>query len=412
MTLTKCHTCGLVMDRQGEKRPSVCCKKCKNQHCCLCADVTEDLCAMFKGMGKSMWTCNECEGKEVDMKAVIDTMGMIKTELSSLKQGQSVLQTDRAEQQAERAKVLKGLKAVEAVAKRMEKIEEVQEKQEERLAATEEAVKKNARNGEEGEKRMKKLEERFEKLDESASDMRQCNVVAREVREMERREKNIIIFNVPEITDAEDEQRKGVEQVDEILKELGLEGIKPTTVGRIGKTGTYPRKIIATLQSREQCERVVKKSREGAAITNNVFVNYDRTFNQRQEAKLFRMEKEEEEKETPQPDRGRGRGRPRGRGNFGRGGVGGGGSRGGGSRGGGKGGRGKGKGLTEDLERKKRPISDGDSDIEDESKRRRKEKDGESAVAAAAVTLNINSAVNGQADEELGAAGGVGVENF
>ena len=64
------------------------------------------------------------------------------------------------------------------------------------------------------------------------------------------------------------------------------------------------------------------------------------------------------------------------------------------------------------MERKKRPISDGDSDIEDESKRRRKEKDGESAVAAAAVTLNINSAVNGQADEELGAAGGVGVENF
>ena len=108
-------------------------------------------------MKKSLWMCNKCEAKEADMKAVIDSMGMIRTELSSLKQGQAALQTDRAEQQAERTKVIEGLKAVEAVAKRMERIEEVQEKQEQQLGKHDDALKKNSQKVEEGEKKMKKL---------------------------------------------------------------------------------------------------------------------------------------------------------------------------------------------------------------------------------------------------------------
>ena len=69
---------------------------------------------MMKTMGKSYWTCNECEGKDADMKAVLELMKSIKTEPSSIKEGQ-------AEQQAEREQVLEGLKAVEAVAKKTQK---------------------------------------------------------------------------------------------------------------------------------------------------------------------------------------------------------------------------------------------------------------------------------------------------
>ena len=396
------------MDRPGEKRPSIACKKCKAEHCHQCADATIDLCAVMRSMGKSLWTCNECEGKDADMKAVLESMKSIKTELSSIKEGQ-------AEQQVEREQVLEGLKTVKAVAKKLEKIEGVQEKHEQRLSKNEEAIGKNMRKGEEGEKRIKKLEERLEKFDENATDMRQCNAVAREVREMERREKNIVIFNVPEPTETEEEQKTCFEQVDKILKELGFENMKPTSAGRIGKTGRYPRKILAALPSREQCEKIVKKNRDGPTLTNNVFINYDRTFNQRQEARLFRMEREEEEKETPQSERGRGktRGRPRGRGNFGRGGSGGGGARGKG------GGGGRGKGRDDDSRKRRKSEDDENSalEAEDEAKRRRTETRG----GTAAVTLlnpqtpanlkNAKSAADREA--ELGAAGGIAAEeNF
>ena len=430
MVLSKCHTCEMVMDRPGEKKPSVRCKKCNNEHCNQCADVTTDFCAITKGMKKSLWMCSKCEEKEADMKAVIDSMGMIRTELSSLKQGQAALQTDRAEQQAERTKVIEGLKAVEAVAKRMERIEQVQEKQEERLSATENAVKRNSKKGEEGEKRIKKLEERLEKSDENTFDMRQCNTVAREVREMERREKNIVIFNVPEPTDTEDDQKKCLEQLEGILMELGLAEMKPVTAGRIGKTGRYPRKILASFQTRALCEKIVKKSRDGPALTNNVFMNYDRTFNQRQEARLFRMEKEEEEKESLQPglpppaDRGRSRGRPRGRGNFGRGGgagLGGGASvGGGGSKGGGRGkGRGRGSHTADDESRKRRPSNeDGLHDNDDEAKRRKTSAENGRAEATPANLqtpdnpVNMTSAVDNQTDGIRGAEGGGGGGGF
>ena len=62
----------------------------------------------------------------------------------------------------------------------------------------------------------------MEKIDQNAIGMRQCNAVAREVREMEKREKKIVIFNVPESTEKEEEDRikADVEKVDEVLKQL------------------------------------------------------------------------------------------------------------------------------------------------------------------------------------------------
>ena len=90
--------------------------------------------------------------------------------------------------------------------------------------------------------------------------------------------------------------------------------------------GRYPRKVLVVLQSVKECETILKKG-EMTQLSNDVFLSRDRTFNQRQEARLFRAEKEKEEREGGGVTRGRGRGtgrgpgRPRGGGGRGRGSV-------------------------------------------------------------------------------------------
>ena len=352
------------MDRQGEGRSSIRCKECKDEFCNQCAGETIDICTMMKSMGKSFWTCKGCEGKAADLKSVVNSISSIKTELNTLKKGQEKQQTERAEQQAERAdhkaeraKVLEGLKAVETVARRMEKVEE------------------------------------------------QCNAVAKEVREMERREKNVVIFNVPEPKEGEEDETKAEnsEKIRKIFQELGLEGIQPVEARRFGKTGKYPRKILATLRTREECEKTVKGSRESPALANGVFLTPDRTFNERQEDKLFRLEKEKEEEGTAQPERGRGRGRgrPRGRGNFGRG-------------------RGSRAAGSESRKRRNSREDANDND-DDESKRRRTGNQegldggavggGEDPTGAKNITPDI-ATPRSVPDSQLGAVGGAAVDEF
>ena len=88
--------------------------------------------------------------------------------------------------------------------------------------------------------------------------------------------------------------------------------IKPQKVIRVGVKGRYPRKVLVVLQSVKECETVLKKG-EMTQLSNDVFLSRDRTFNQRQEARLFRAEKEKEERESGGATRGRGRGRGPGR---------------------------------------------------------------------------------------------------
>ena len=336
MAATKCQKCDLVMNRQGESRPSIICKRCKNEYCNKCAKETEDICKMMKAMGKPFWTCGDCEAQDADMKAVVDSVKLMKkgqeeqkAELRAIKKGQEEQRMERAEQQAERKKVLEGLKAVEAVAKKLEEIETKQEKHDERLNQHEDVLEKNSRRHEEGEIRIKKLEERMEKGEKENHDgnTRQFNSIVQEVREIEKREKNIIVFNVPEMTAGEEEEdstESNLGKIKEILKELGCEEIQPANAVRIGKSGKYPRQILTVLPTVEACEKIVKKSRDGPKLSNDVFITRDRTFKQRQEAKIFRMEKEKEERDgdASQSGRGRGgrgRGRPRGGGGRGRG---------------------------------------------------------------------------------------------
>ena len=403
MSNPKCHKCGLVMDRQGEKRPSIGCKQCKDEYCGQCAKVTAEICTLMKAMENSIWTCDKCEARVADLKSVIDSVNSMKTELSTLKQGQVQQQTERAEQKVERAKVLESLKAVEKVMKRLDKVEETQDKHGQKLvkhdndlSSHEEAIKKNKSRTEEGEKKMKILEDRMQNVDQKTVEMRHCNAVAREVREMEKREKNLVLFNVPEPTNVEEEDRKKMdtETIIAIFEKLGFQGLRPAKFVRMGTAGKYPRKILTTLTTADECVQVVRKGREMTSLDNGIFITGDRTYNQRQEARLFRMEKENEERGGPAVIAngggggrgGRGRGRPRGRG-TGRG---------------GRGGRGQ---RDADVDsRKRRNSNDRPNESDDDESKRRRTGEGDTQ----SVNQPSQSAAKATAAPslELGAVGG------
>ena len=186
MALVKCQVCDLALNRPGEKRPGTRCKDCKKDHCYKCAEVTGEFCEM-RGMGKDFWQCKKCESKGDDMKTVIESMKLIKSELGTIRQSQE-------EQQTEREQVLEGLKAVEAVVKKLDRIEAVQETHEQRISTHDEEIKTNSLKREEGEKRIKKLEDQVRNIDPQTFDLRQCNAVAKEVREIEKKSKKRCLF--------------------------------------------------------------------------------------------------------------------------------------------------------------------------------------------------------------------------
>ena len=246
--------------------------------------------------------------------------------------------------------------------------------------------------------------------------------MVQEVREIEKRERNVVVFNVPESTEEEEEERTKADwekMKDIIIKELSCDDICPTKVVRIGKTGRHPKQMLVVFRSVEDCEQLLKKHREGPKLKNDVFVTRDRTFRQRQEAKLFREEREKEERNRegsgdpiqPLGGRGRGRGRPRGGGRGGRG-----------------GGRGRGSRAPDSNSRKRRNSDElaNVTNMDEEAKRRRTgvgvgaatattETTAAAAAATAAATRSperVKPASDHQAtprsipDSELGAVGG------
>ena len=280
MVVDKCHACQLAMNRGGEKRPGIRCKECKDEHCNKCAGLTVDQCEMMRSMEKGFWSCKECETKSADMKAVLESMKSIKTELGTIKDGQA--------------------EVVEAVVKRLERIEDVQERQEVQLSTHEVAIKKNAKKAEDGDRRIKKLEDQVVKISRDMSDevarMRQTNAVVKEIREIERSEKNLIFCNITESSSENSEERKKEDEnrLSEVFKEMGMDQIKPTNVIRVGKNVHYPRKLKVVLRSQEDCNKILESGQK-MRLANGVFITPDRTYNQRQEARLYREEKEREE---------------------------------------------------------------------------------------------------------------------
>ena len=408
MVVDKCHTCDLALNRTGEGRPGIRCKDCKNLICNKCGDLTADFCVIAKKIGRDVWSCKECEAKSNDMKAVLDSMNTIKSELGTIR-------NEQAEQKAERAEVLDGLKTVKEIAKKLDRVEQVQERHGEQLSEHDQAIKENRRRGEEEEQRIKKLEERVEQIgknDNDGNEVRQFNAVVQEVRELEKRERNIILFNVPEPAGEEEETEEDRrEKINEIFKELACEEIKPVKLVRIGKAGRYPRQILTVIPTSIECEKILKRSRDGPKPKNDVFITRDRTFRQRQEAKLFRQEKENEERDgnstqTGRGRGGRGRGRPRGIG---------------GGRGG-RGGRGGQRGDSASASRKRRNSGE---TVDDETKRQRTgvESGAEGGAGGINVTVSNTPVRAGPTSEhqptprppsvsELGAVGGEEPESF
>ena len=266
-------------------------------------------------MDRCFWKCKECERKSTSLKEVMESIRSIRSEMKK----------SQVDQEKEREKVLEGLKVMETVAIKIDKIEKVQEEHEERLNDHSAKIQKGAENLVVEKERITAVEERMNKIDADALNVRQTNAVVREIREIEKREKNIIICNVPESEDesAEERKRKDEGKIAEIFGEMKADEIKPQNVLRVGVKGRYPRKVLVVLQSVKECEMVLKKG-EMTKLSNDVFLSRDRTFNQRQEARLFREQKEREEREggggsTRGRGSGRGPGRPRGRGAGGRG---------------------------------------------------------------------------------------------
>ena len=266
---------------------------------------------MMKKMGKSMWKCRPCKEKGKNLQSVLESL---QQDMITIKKGQE-------DQQTEREKVMEGLEQIKDVVKKIDGIEKVQNENVARLDAHDDAIKENAEKMKEIEKKANDMEQRVKGLDGETVNIRQTNAVVREIREIEKREKNLIFGNIPEPTQTEagDRKKQDEERVDELLRELGIAEVRPVKVIRVGQVGRYPRKALAIFSSVEHCERVLEKA-EQVKLANDVFIMRDRTYNQREEARLFRLEREKEENEEPsgtQAERGRARrrGRPPGRDN-------------------------------------------------------------------------------------------------
>ena len=337
MGIANCEKCQLVTNRKGEGRPGLKCPECNKDFCYNCAEMAPELCRMMRDLENSFWKCKECITKG---KSLQSTLESIQHELSTIKKGQSEqlgerekvieelnsIKKGQEEAHAERRQVIEGLKKVEDIAKRMDKVEEAQAANKTRLDEQAETIRANTEEVEKVTKKTKELEGRIEKMDGEAPNIRQTNAVVKEIREIEKREKNLLFCNIPESTSTETEERikHDKEKVMEIMKEMKIEDVKPLKVIRVGHEGRYARKTLAIFKTMEECERIVRGA-EDTVLTNDVFVQRDRTYNQREEARLYRLEREKEEREGIPMARGnrrggaRGtnpRGRPRGRGSM------------------------------------------------------------------------------------------------
>ena len=129
----------------------------------------------------------------------------------------------------------------------------------------------------------------MQNFDQKAFDIRPCNAVAWEVREIEKREKNVVIFNVVETSGKKEEEQKQIdmETIRDIFKELNFGDIDPTDAVRIGRGEKYPKSIRTTLRTTDECEKIVQKCWDRPKLKNNVFIMRDRTFNKEAGSKAF-----------------------------------------------------------------------------------------------------------------------------
>ena len=289
MEVVKCKSCELALNRNGENRPGIRCKECKLEYCPKCAELPIDFCRMATQMGKDVWGCSNCEKKTSVMKSVLEKIDTLHTEMVDIKKGQEG-------QQAEQERVLEGIKVVETVVKRMEAIEKTQVEHGERLLEQEVTTRKNTEKIVDTEKRTLAIEKKLESIDSDAVGVKQINAVVRELRDIENSRKNLVICNLPESSKEEAEERKkhDEQQVGEVFKQLKADDIKPRNVIRVGHRGRYPKKLLVILKSEEESEKILGNA-EKTELPNDIWLTRDRTYNQREGARLFHAEKKDQE---------------------------------------------------------------------------------------------------------------------
>ena len=182
-----------------------------------------EFCEMVRSMGamgKNFYCCKDCKNKSADLKSVLTSIENLASEVKTIKNGQD-------EQQVERERVIEGLKVFEAVVKKIESIETVQAVHEERLTAQETATKENDDKITAGLKRLEEVEDKLRKMEDGSLNMRLTNAVVKEVREIERKEKNFLEWNIPESKEeaAEDRKKYDESKVNDVLKELKTEDV-------------------------------------------------------------------------------------------------------------------------------------------------------------------------------------------
>ena len=146
----------------------------------------------------------------------------------------------------------------------------------------------------------------------------QTNAIIRELRQIDSNERNVVICNLPESSREEAEERKKEDEVKigQVLTELNAAHIKPVNVIRVGFGGRFPKKALVILRSTADSEKILE-SAEKITLTNGVWITRDRTWNQREEARLIweKNQKQDSESIAPQKGklgaRGKGPGRPK-----------------------------------------------------------------------------------------------------
>jgi len=264
--------------------------ECKQDLCYMCADLKPQQCEVLERTPGSLWKCKACRGNS---SQPTDSSNLNELLLAMKKS----MEEDRQERRTQNTEINEKLHSITSLTTKVDKIE------------TEVATHDD---------RLSKLEEKMEKTKSEDVGVRQTNAIIRELREIESREKNLIFSNVPEPESQSPENRKqeDMNKILNILKALDTTDIMPTNVIRVGKKGNYHRKLLVITNSPSNCEKILEKA-EVTTLGHNVFISRDRTFNQREEARLYKEEKEKSKqiRDPSVPTRGRGRGRgTRGRG--------------------------------------------------------------------------------------------------
>ena len=138
--------------------------------------------------------------------------------------------------------------------------------------------------------------------------------MVRELRDIENSRKNLMICNMPESSKEDPNERKKEDEkkVGEIFQQLKAENVKPRNVIRVGHRGKYPKKLLVILSHEEESEKILANA-EDTTLPDDIWISRDRTFNQREGARIFHAEKKEQEETTDAvPLRGRLRGSGKG----------------------------------------------------------------------------------------------------